>query len=42
MKPYEKIVQNFRDYVSKNGSEAYRNLKTFFKSQKQEFYTQKN
>lgn len=41
MKPYEKIVQNFRDFVSKHGNEAYRNLKTFFESQKQEFYVQK-
>ncbi|STQ85938.1 endonuclease [Helicobacter muridarum] len=41
MKPYEKIAQDFRAFLLEYGDEAYSNLKDFFTTQKEQFYSAK-
>lgn len=41
VKPYEKISINFKSFLEAQGQEAYKNLKVFFDTQKQEFYNEK-
>ncbi|WP_034571558.1 hypothetical protein [Helicobacter saguini] len=40
-KPYEKITHNFKDFLDKNGLNAFKNLKIFFYQQKENFYSDK-
>lgn len=41
IKPHEKISANFKLFLEKEGKKAYVKLKTFFETQKQEFYESK-
>lgn len=41
METHKRIEQNFKELLSKNGDDAYKNLKSFFAKQKDDFYQEK-